>query len=134
MTSERSIRGHCLCEGIQFEVSDLEGPLELCHCSRCRRGSGAAFVAGIWLKSENLRWLRGRELIKSYAAPILKAPPPYRRHFCGTCGSPVPNPDPDFHMIEVPAGLLEEDPGLRPAHHLLFGPKAPWWEIRDGLP
>ncbi len=27
--------GQCLCGGFAFEVSDVCGPFELCHCRRC---------------------------------------------------------------------------------------------------
>jgi hypothetical protein len=30
--------------------------------------------------------------------------------------------------------LLDRDPGIRPAHHLYVGYKAPWFDIHDGLP
>ena len=41
------MRGGCLCGGIVFEVAKFEGPFELCHCTRCRKVSGSAFVAAI---------------------------------------------------------------------------------------
>jgi hypothetical protein len=124
----------CLCGGVRIEIDRLEGPFELCHCSRCRRTSGSAFAAGIWTRSEDVRWIRGRELVSSYEAPLLEAPPLYKAVFCRVCGSRLPDPDPPFHMVDVPAGLLDRDSGLRPEHHLIFGPKAPWYEISDALP
>lgn len=128
------ITGSCLCGGVRIEVAEAEGPFELCHCSRCRKASGAAFAAGIWVRSEVLHWRRGRALARSYTAPVRERPPPYRTFFCATCGSPLPDPDPTFRWVEVPAGLLDDDPGLRPDKHLVIGPPAPWYEIRDALP
>lgn len=128
------IAGSCLCGGVRIEVAQPEGPFELCHCSRCRKASGTAFAAGIWVRIEALRWRSGRDLVRSYAAPVRESPPPYRTFFCGTCGSPLPDPDPGFPWVEVPAGMLDGDPGLRPDKHLVIGPPAPWYEIRDALP
>jgi hypothetical protein len=31
-------------------------------------------------------------------------------------------------------GTLDDDPGIRPALHILVASKAPWYEIFDGLP
>jgi len=36
--------------------------------------------------------------------------------------------------FEVPAGLLENDPGLRPDKHIFIELKAPWFEVTDALP
>jgi hypothetical protein len=127
-------KGGCLCGGVRFEIEQIEGPFELCHCSRCRRTTGSAFAAGIWVRGEHFRLIRGADLVRTYEAPVLRSPPPYRTAFCSTCGSPVPLPDPGFPFVEVPAGTLDDDPGLRPDRHMLFGPKAAWFEITDDLP
>jgi hypothetical protein len=117
-------KGGCLCGGVRFEIEQIEGPFELCHCSRCRRTTGSAFAAGIWVRGEHFRLIRGADLVRTYEAPVLRSPPPYRTAFCSTCGSPVPLPDPGFPFVEVPAGTLDDDPGLRAA----------WFEITDDLP
>jgi hypothetical protein len=36
--------------------------------------------------------------------------------------------------VNIPAGLLDDDPVVRPTLHVFVGSKAPWWEIADGLP
>ena len=133
------IRGSCLCGGIRFELRRAVGPFELCHCRRCRKVSGSAFVAGLGVQTEDYRLLEGKELIRSYEAPIRERPPAYRTSFCGRCGSPVPNPSPDSTWFELPAGLLEDGllevaPELRPDRHIFVEFKAPWFEIRDGKP
>jgi hypothetical protein len=128
------ISGSCLCGGVRFEVARVVGPFELCHCGRCRKASGAAFVAGLGVRSEDFRLLQGRELISTYAAPILESPPPYRTFFCSRCGSPVPNPDPHGEWFEIPAGVLDDDPQLRPDKHIFVELKPPWVEITDDLP
>jgi len=128
------IRGSCLCGEVQLEIGEAQGPFELCHCSRCRHATGAAFAAGIWVQTEQLSITRGRNRIRSYSLPVRESPPPYTTFFCGTCASPVPNPEPDFQWVEVPAGLLDDDPGVRPDKHLVLGPTAPWHEIADELP
>src|SRR5437867_12620161 len=106
------IKGSCLCGGVRFEIDRATGPFELCHCHRCRKASGSAFVAGLGVRTEDFRLLAGQELITTYEAPILERPPPYRTSFCSRCGSPVPNPEPGSAWFEVPAGLLDGDPGL----------------------
>ena len=36
--------------------------------------------------------------------------------------------------VFVALGVLDDDPGVRPAMHIYVGSKAPWVEIADGLP
>lgn len=128
------IRGGCLCGGIRFEVSRVVGPFELCHCSRCRKVSGSAFLATIGVLRKDFRLLQGEELIQVYDAPILKEPPAYRSCFCKRCGSPVPNYLGSEDFMEIEAGLLDDDPGIRPDKHIFVNVKSPWFAITDGLP
>ena len=128
------ITGSCLCGGVRFEVAEAAGPFELCHCSRCRRASGSAFAAMLGVRTRDFRFVQGRDLVATYEAPLLEAPPPYRTSFCRRCGSPVPDPEPRAEWLEVPAGLLESDPGLRPDKHIFVELNAPWYEITDSLP
>jgi hypothetical protein len=127
-------KGSCLCGGVRFEIAKAVGPFELCHCNRCRKSSGSAFAAFLGVEAADYRLLAGAELIASYDAPILHAPPAYRSSFCRRCGSPVPNPEPGADWFEIPAGLLEDDPQLAPDKHIFVELRAPWFEIRDTLP
>jgi hypothetical protein len=128
------IRGGCLCGGVQFEVDHAVGPFELCHCPRCRKASGSAFVAGLGVRSEDFRLTTGAELIRTYEAPIRERPPAYCVAVCSWCGSPVPNPPDSATWFEIPAGLLDVDPVLRPDKHIFVESKSHWYPISDSLP
>jgi hypothetical protein len=126
------LRGSCLCGGVRFEIAKATGPFELCHCTRCRKATGSAFAACLGVLAADYRLLGGAELIVSWDAPLLRAPPAYRSSFCRCCGSPVP--DPDAEWFEIPAGLLEDDPQRRPDRHIYVEHRAPWFESTDALP
>ena len=135
------IHGSCLCGAVRFEFVRAAGPFELCHCMRCRKVTGSAFFSGLYVRIEDFRLVAGRELITTYEAPILREPPAYRASFCSRCGSPVPNPDPEPQrtrgrsgLLEIPAGLLDDDPGMKPDKHIFIELKSPWFEITDELP
>jgi hypothetical protein len=36
--------------------------------------------------------------------------------------------------VHLAMGTLVDTPSIRPTHHIFVGPKAPWYEITDGLP
>jgi hypothetical protein len=128
------LTGGCLCGGVRFEIARAVGPFELCHCRRCRKASGSAFAAMVGVQKTDFRLIEGAGLVTTYDAPIVEKPPPYRVSFCRRCGSPVPDPDPDAEWFEIPAGLLDGDPGLRPERHILVELKAPWDDLADSLP
>jgi hypothetical protein len=128
------IRGSCLCGGVRFEIVRATGPFELCHCSRCRKVTGSAFLPGLRVQRSDFKFIQGSELINTYEAPTREAPPGYRTSFCSRCGSPVPDPNTVSLSLEVAAGLLEDDPGLRPQRHIFVEVKSPWFPIHDSLP
>ncbi len=131
------ISGGCLCGAIRFEIDAFVGPFELCHCSRCRKSSGSAFVSGIGVRARNFRWLRGPDSIRTYEAPVVEHPPGYRSTFCGVCGSPAPDlvgTTEEDDWIEVAAGTLDGDPVLRPDRHIFIECGSQWFEIADALP
>jgi hypothetical protein len=57
------------------------GPFELCHCPRCRKVSGSAVMAGLYVKDEDFRFLAGKERLTKYQAPIMRGPPAYEVWF-----------------------------------------------------
>lgn len=135
-----NVRGSCLCGNVAFEISgELLRPLN-CHCEQCRKQHGAAFRSRVRVRKEDFHWVRGEELIKFY-----ESSPGFHRGFCSNCGTPVINwPGPDSKLAEanpavsseygVPMGILDDDPGVRPAFHMFVRSKAPWFEINDDLP
>ncbi len=129
-----ALAGSCLCGGVRFTVERVVGPFELCHCPRCRKASGSAFVAGLCARIEDFTLVAGAELIRTFTLPVRERPPGYGTSFCSRCGSPVPNPQGDAGDFEFPAGLLDDDPGLRPDKHIYVECKAPWFELADDLP
>lgn len=127
-------QGSCLCGGVRFEVDRAAGPFELCHCSRCRKASGSAFVAGLGVLRRDFRLLAGGDLIRTYEAPVRERPPGYRSFFCGRCGSPLPDANGRSDWFEIPAGLLDDDPGARPDRHIFVEHAVGWLEPAGDLP
>ena len=128
------IRGSCFCGGVKFEITRIVGPFELCHCGRCRKASGSAFFPWLVVNREDFRLVQGQELIRAFAAPIRDSPPAYCTSFCGRCGSPAPILSNELPHVEVPAGLLDDDPEISPDRHIFVDVKSSWFNIRDDLP
>jgi hypothetical protein len=122
-----SVRASCLCGSVTFR---LDSVLRMgnCHCSKCRKAHGGAFATFAIVPMEHYHLLSGQELIASYTSSEQHV-----RHFCRVCGSSLPyQTKPD--LMDVPASLLDDDPGVRPRAHIFATSRAPWFEITDDLP
>lgn len=115
------MRGKCLCGLIEFEILGAIPALYQCHCSLCRKQSGASSNAAVIVAGEQFQWLAGQEHISSWIKGT-----GFRSDFCSRCGSPVPNPLGSTPYYWVPAGLLEGDVQLKVGAHLFVGSKASW--------
>jgi hypothetical protein len=96
--------------------------------------SGSSSLLTVRVATRNYRCLTGRELVKVYAAPILHEPPAYQSHFCSTCGSQVPPSSPEGESFEIPAGLFDDDFGIRPDKHIFVDFMPPWDDLQQQLP
>ena len=123
------IRGSCLCGGVRFEFPRAVTPIGMCHCSLCRKVSGAASNASLLVPTSELEWLAGEDLLQVYTRPT-----GWRTTFCRTCGSPLPELHPSGGAYWVPAGVLDDDPGVRIGGHIFVGSKAPWDEVGGSAP
>lgn len=128
------IAGSCLCGGIRFEVEEIVGPFELCHCRRCRKVSGSAFRATVGVRRQGFRFTLGEDLVQTFETPVVEAPPAYAVAWCVRCGSPVPQVPKTGDWFELDAGLLDDDLPLAPDKHIFIECAANWDRIVDDLP
>ena len=122
------IRGSCLCGQIKYQ---LDGGIELinnCHCAMCRKAHGAAFGSFLHAASEGFRWTAGEDVVQQY-----QSSPGNIRAFCRVCGSNMPVLE-DDGQVNIPAGTLDDDPGVRPIVNIFAGSKASWFDIEGSLP
>lgn len=122
--------GACLCGAVRYEITGQLAPIQLCHCSMCRRASGAAFASNMPVRAADFRIVAGEASLRSY-----EASPGKRRVFCGTCGSPIISRSVhDPGMVRVRAGTLDEPAPTHAAFHFHVASRADWLSITDDLP
>ena len=126
--------GQCLCGAVTFEVDEIVGPFELCHCSRCRKTTGSAFAATVGAKANGFRITSGSNLIRTFELPLVEQPPAYGLSFCSRCGCAVPVADSQSDTLEIPAGLFDDDLPIEPERHIYIEFKANWDHLHDDLP
>src|SRR5215469_13227796 len=120
------IRGSCLCGGVRFEIDEARS-LTYCHCSNCRKLSGADVASYVHVDADKFRLLAGEELIRSFESASGSF-----RNFCSVCSSTVPGKAAYLTTVSIPAGLFDDDPGVRPKLHVFVRSKMPWFEITTG--
>ena len=124
------VEGHCLCGSVRFQIDEERILLfNRCYCSRCRRQTGTAFTSQLQLPAAAFRWLKGEDVIQRF-----ESSPGISRSFCGRCGSRVPITTSSGQLVAVPAGLLDDDPGLNPEISMHTASKAPWDELDETIP
>ena len=118
------ITGGCLCGAYRFEVNGEFKDMMDCHCSMCRKAHGAAFATFAGCDSASFKLLDGEDCVTKYQSSAEGT-----RSFCKMCGAPLPMVMGD--KTYVPAGLLDDDPGVKTSAHYFVESKAPWVEITD---
>lgn len=94
----------------------------------CRKANGAAFGSLLHADADKFRWISGVELITTY-----RSSPKNVREFCSVCGSNMPVIEEKFNEVNIPAGTLDSDPGVKPIVHVFVGSKASWHDITDAI-
>jgi len=114
-------QGSCLCKKVQFEITgDFDG-FYLCHCSRCRKGTGSAHAANLFSKSAQLSWVSGRDQVKTFHLEGTR----FQKSFCENCGAALRSMHESGRLL-VPAGCLDSELSLRPTAHIFSESRALW--------
>lgn len=125
----RLLTGSCLCGAVRYEVEDAFAYAAICHCSKCRRATGAANKPFGGVAAEKLRRIADE-------ADVLVWGDPAETHDirCRRCGSLLYSIVREGLWAHVALGTLLDTPSIRPDHHIMVASKAAWEEITDGLP
>ncbi|HEV3430253.1 MAG TPA: GFA family protein [Paraburkholderia sp.] len=123
------LRGQCLCGVVRYQVADAFRYAFNCHCSQCRRATGAAFKPFAGIEREHLRLEQGQSDVLIHG----NADAAHDVH-CGHCGSLLFSVVREGAWVHVTMGTLVDAPSIRAQGHLFVGSKAPWYEITDALP
>lgn len=120
--------GGCLCGAIRYRIS---GPIESvahCHCSMCRRASGAVVLTFVTVPRDCLTFTQG-------GPEIYKSSGHDRRGFCDNCGGQI-----TFTSTQEPTSIdialaTLDCAGDHPAdRHIWTSNKLKWLRLDDHLP
>jgi hypothetical protein len=126
--SPRVLMGKCLCGDVEYTVEDSFSYALNCHCSNCRRATGAAFKSFAGIVREKLNVTRGADGLLIFGKELT------HDARCSSCGSLLYSLVREGKYVHVTLGTLVDEPSIRPSAHIFVGSKAPWFTITDGLP
>lgn len=125
--TDGALSGRCYCGRSRFTAHKLPQTVAYCHCSDCRRWTGAA--VGVFAAFA----VADIASTPPLGEPVSHAPG-VERWFCRDCGSPLAarfDYQPD--QLYVPIGLIDQAADLPPEIHCHADAQLPWLHISDTL-
>ncbi|MDI3271735.1 GFA family protein [Pseudomonas sp. MDT1-16] len=125
-------QGSCLCGAVKYRVAAELKAVTHCHCSKCRKGHGAAFATYASALRSAITVISGVETLKTYHSSEGVA-----RQFCSDCGSSLFWSDSKGAFSEwmsVAIGTLDTPFLSEKQKHVCVDSKAPWYAIEDQWP
>lgn len=128
MSDEERFEGGCLCGAVRYRAAARPIRGVICHCSRCRKHSGAPALAFVHFAAGAFAWLT--------AEPHWYRSSPYAtRGFCTACGSTVAMREEVLgDRVQVCVGSLDEPHRVRIDDHVWTQERVSWFEVKDELP
>lgn len=120
------LSGGCCCGAIRYEVTGAPYNVTNCHCSICRRISGAPFVTWFSVGLDNFHLLHGElQKFRSSARGV--------RSFCARCGAHLTFQFIDGSEVDVSVCSLDEPERLPPTDNTRTSSRLSWI-VPDGRP
>lgn len=123
------IKGSCLCGAVSFEIQGSLHNTRYCHCTNCRKFSGAGYAAWGLAQTSQLAIAPPSPNVTKFNSGG------GHRVFCAACGSPLwyePAGRPQYRGI--PLGAIDEGTVAQPEMHVWTKSHVSWVTIGDGLP
>lgn len=122
------LKGGCFCERIRYEAGGVPFNATNCHCSICRRTTGAPFVAWFSVPRSGFKLIKGSPARFRSTAKAL-------RSFCADCGTQLTFEHDDFAQeIDVTTCSLDDANALPSKDHTWTSSRLRWVHLADGLP
>ncbi|MES2900037.1 MAG: GFA family protein [Pseudomonadota bacterium] len=122
------LTGGCYCGAIRYETSAAATHQALCHCTICRRTTGAPCVAWFTVPADSYRLLSG-------TPTSFRSSQHGTRSFCSICGTQLTFADADFPAeVDITSASLDQPSLAPPQSHIFVADAIPWLVLGDRLP
>ena len=124
-----SLTGGCHCGAIRYSVQGDPAHVALCHCTDCRRSSGAPMVCWAAFTESDFAVTQGKPTVFNSSGKAM-------RHFCPQCGTGVYYTNAEFlpGIVDVQSATLDDPNALPPGIHIQTAERLHWMEQAHTLP
>jgi hypothetical protein len=123
-----ALEGGCLCGFVRYRAEGPASNETACHCSLCRRSSGAPFVAWFSVPAAGFRFTSGEPTCFASSDHAT-------RRFCARCGTPLTFQSSRCpEEVDVTTCSLDDPERLPPRDHTHVASRLSWVRLADGLP
>ena len=123
-----NLQGGCFCGAVRYEVTGEVFNSTLCHCTDCRKVSGAPAVAWFSARRADFRYTRGEPLRLASSPQVL-------RGFCRECGTTLSFEDARWpEELDIATASLDDPQQVPPRDHTFVRSRLAWMDLYDGLP
>ena len=121
--------GGCHCGAVRYAVNGTPQHVTLCHCSDCRKSSGAPMVAWAAFGEADFRVTSGEAITFNSSGQSM-------RSFCGRCGSGVYYRNSEFlpGIVDIQSATLDDPDAYKPMAHIQTAERIGWMKQAHGLP
>jgi hypothetical protein len=121
------LTGGCFCGRVRYETEAAPYNETNCHCSICRRTTGAPYVAWFSVPRSQFRLTGEPTRFRSSGKAT--------RSFCPECGTQITfELDGTGEEIDVTTSSLDEPNAVPPLDHTHTSSKLKWVKLADSLP
>lgn len=123
------LAGGCHCGAVRYRVDGAPMHVALCHCSDCRKSSGAPMVSWAMFKAGQFALTQGEVTTHNSSGASM-------RNFCHKCGTGLffTNAETLPDIIDVQSATFD-DPDLLPAQvHIQTAERLGWMADQHALP
>jgi hypothetical protein len=127
----KTTTGGCMCGAVRYEAVGEPLGVGHCHCSSCRRHTGAPVVTFVAFDAQQVRFPKGERR-------IYNSSPGVGRAFCDQCGTPLTWEGHtalwDTSIIEFHISTLDDPEAFAPNLHWFHSERIAWFDVADDLP
>jgi hypothetical protein len=121
--------GGCHCGAIRYELDGPPNDVALCHCTDCRKNSGAPVMSWAGYDADKMTFTKGEP-------KVFQMSPVSSRNFCGVCGAGLTYQNSEMlpGKVEVQSCTLDDPEAMKPLMHIQVAERLSWMHPGAALP
>jgi hypothetical protein len=121
------LTGGCYCGKVRYEAAGEPFEQAVCHCSMCRRTTGAPMVAWFGIRAADFRFTAGEPRSFRSSAKVTRA-------FCPDCGAQLTFKVDGLDEIDITIASLDEPDAVPPLDEIWAADRVRWIDHIGDLP